>query len=83
MSAPNLAGAQSVMVSKVAGPIYQLAKDESRVPTAAELAQIAAYRKTVDMRLQSTADPMNETSANPETGVLNYASPRLQGAGME
>ena len=82
MSAPNLAGAQSVMVSKVAGPIYQLAKDESRVPTATELAQIAAYRKTVDMRLQSTADPMNETSVNPETGVLNYASPRLQGAGM-
>ena len=83
MSAPNLAGAQAIMTSKVAGPIYQDAKnDGGRAVTAAELAQIANYRKTVDMRLQSTADPMNETSNNPETDVLNYASPRLQGAGM-
>lgn len=81
MSAPNLAGAQSVMVSKVAKDIYAGLTPGSS-PTTAQLDQIKAYRKTVDMRLQSTADPMDESSVNPETEELNYASPRLQGAGM-
>ena len=82
MSAPNLAGAQSVMTSKVAGPIYATAQAESRAVTETEKLKISNFRKTVDMRLQSTADPMFETEVNPETNVLNYASPRLQGAGM-
>ena len=83
MSAPNLAGAQSVMVSKVAGPLYATIDGTTKTRlTPEEIKQIDDYRKTVDMRLQSTADPMNEASLNPETGVLNYASPRLQGAGM-
>lgn len=77
MSAPNYAGAQALVLSKVAGPVYA-----SGNPTAAQLQEVADFRKTVDMRLQSTANPMYETSVNPETGVLNYASPRLQGAGM-
>ena len=82
MSAPNLAGAQAVMTSKVSNDIYALCNAESRKPTTAELKTINDYRKTVDMRLQSTADPMNDFEENPETHVFNFSSPRLQGAGM-
>ena len=77
MSAPNYAGAQALVLSKVAGPLYAEGK-----PSAEQLQEIADFRKTVDMRLQSTANPMYETSVNPENGELNYASPRIQGAGM-
>ena len=40
------------------------------------------YRKTVDMRLMSTADPMKDIANNPETDELSVSSPRVQGAGM-
>lgn len=73
MSAPNYAGAQSLLLSKVA---YDDVSSVSRS------ASVKAFRKTVDMRLASTADPMYETDVNPETEKLNFASPRLQGAGM-
>ena len=84
MSAPNYAGAQSVVLSEVAAPIYRNAKAANRSVTNEELEQIAEFRKTVDMRLMSTADPMTdgEGSENPETNVRSLISPRIQGAGM-
>ena len=82
MAAPNYAGAQSVVLSKVASPIYAAAKAENRSVTEDELAQIAAYKATVDMRLESTAVPMNDFTANSETNVISPTSPRQQGAGM-
>ena len=85
MSAPNYAGAQSVVLSKVAGPVYRAAKaDSNRALTDAEQQQIADYRKTVDMRLMSTADPMKDYVANPEDAqeTFSVTSPRIQGAGM-
>ncbi len=84
MSAPNYAGAQSVVLSKVAGPIYRNAKEASRTVTEEETEQIAEFRRTVDMRLMSTADPMTdgEGAENPETNVRSLISPRIQGAGM-
>lgn len=75
MSAPNLAGAQALVLSKVA-------KDDVGKAAGKRSEDVVEYRKTVDMRLQSTADPMYETTLSPENGKLNYASPRLQGAGM-
>ena len=84
MSAPNYAGAQSVVLSKVAGPIYHTAKEAGRAVTDEEVEQIAVFRRTVDMRLMSTADPMTdgEGNENPETNVRTLISPRIQGAGM-
>ena len=84
MSAPNYAGAQSVVLSEVAAPIYHTAKAEGRELTAAELNQIQDYKKTVDMRLMSTADPMHDYMENPEdaTPTKSLTSPRIQGAGM-
>ena len=84
MSAPNYAGAQSVVLSKVAAPIYRTAKEAGRAVTDEEVEQIAAFRRTVDMRLMSTADPMTdgEGNENPETNVRSLISPRIQGAGM-
>ena len=84
MSAPNYAGAQSVVLSKVAAPIYRTAKEAGRAVTAEETETIANFRRTVDMRLMSTADPMKdgEGSENPETNERSLISPRIQGAGM-
>ena len=69
MSAPNYAGAQSVVLSKA---------------TASSMtdAQVNAYRKTVDLRIMSTANQMHDAMANPETDVISTTSPRMQGAGM-
>ena len=77
MSAPNYAGAQAVVLSKVSGPLIadgSLSKDD--------LAAIKEERGKVNMRLMSTANPMDIVEPNPETNVKNYASPRVQGAGM-
>ena len=82
MSAPNYAGAQSLVLSKVSGPIYNAAKAANRTVTTAEQEEIADFRSTVDMRLMSTADPMYDQTENPETGVKSISSPRVQGAGM-
>ena len=84
MSAPNYAGAQSIVLSKKAAGIYQAAKAENRALTPEETAAIDAYRATVNMRLMSTADPMHDYTANPEDEgeVKSVTSPRMQGAGM-
>ncbi len=78
MSAPNFAGAQSVVLSKVSGPLIQ---DDGSLSTD-DLAKIKEERGKVNMRLMSTANPMDLVEPNPETNVKNYASPRVQGAGM-
>lgn len=77
MSAPNYAGAQSVVLSRKAKEVYS-----SSSPSAESLAALANYRKTVDMRLMSTAEPMADLENDPEKDRPTYASPRLQGAGM-
>ena len=82
MSAPNFAGAQALVLSKASGPIYHEAKANNTNVTSAQQAEIAEFRKTVNMRLMSTADPMNDFSENPETNVKSITSPRIQGAGM-
>ena len=82
MAAPNYAGAQSVVLSKVASPIYAAAKAANRDLTNEEKAEIDAERAKVDMRLMSTANPMFDLTENPETGVKTISSPRVQGAGM-
>jgi hypothetical protein len=80
MSAPNYAGAQSLVLSKVAKEAYadgELSDEEKE--------SVDAFRRSVDMRLMSTADPMLDAKANPEkeeSEAPNYTSPRLQGAGM-
>ena len=79
MSAPNYAGAQSVVLSKVTKDVYSKAAADI---TAEDIQKIDDFRETVDMRLMSTADPMYDKLENPETGELVYTSPRLQGAGM-
>ena len=84
MSAPNYAGAQSVVLSKATAPIYQAAKTAGRAITDEEKQQIDAFKRTVDMRLMSTADPMKDYVANPEDNeeTFSVTSPRIQGAGM-
>ena len=83
MSAPNYAGAQSVMLSSKAKSVYA-----SGEPSEEALQELYAYRKTIDMRLMSTADPMYdydpdpETLRNTESEVRQLTSPRIQGAGM-
>lgn len=71
MSAPNYAGAQSVILSKRADELKNNATEYVK------------YRKTVDMRLMSTAIPMLDYEACPEDDDEHYqTSPRIQGAGM-
>lgn len=113
MSAPNYAGAQSVVLSKKAKDInYRINQIDARLAeisaqladsTVSESAKAAlkeeqttitkektslneellAYRKTVDMRLMSTAIPMTDYDDCPEVEGAKYqTSPRLQGAGM-
>lgn len=81
MSAPNYAGAQSVVLSKKTGPIYHALTPGSK-PTTLQQTEINNFRKTVDMRLMSTANPMTDALENPETNVKSLTSVRLQGAGM-
>ena len=94
MAAPNYAGAQSVVLSKFADEIAtrntrfnEIAmsgvsakkKDQQWDEMDAEFNKV---RSTVDMRLMSTANPMNDYTENPETNVISPTSPRMQGAGM-
>lgn len=83
MSAPNYAGTQALMLSQIAGPIYEKYKT-SGSPTSKEKEAINTYRSTVDMRLMSTANPMLDAGENPELkdGTYSVTSPRKQGAGM-
>ncbi len=92
MSAPNYAGAQSVVLSKDAVRHIdeldaiknntELSAAEKTAATDAENAKYNAYKNTVNMRLMSTADPMKDAVENPETNVKSITSPRIQGAGM-
>ena len=98
MSAPNYAGAQAVVLSEATKDIVAarnarqvaenaLAESESRTAdiigfTEEEQKAMDDYRSTVNMRLMSTANPMNDLMANPETDEVFLASPRVQGAGM-
>ena len=85
MSAPNFAGAQSVILSKVASDVYKKAN-----PTTADKKTVENFRNTVNMRLMSTAVPMKEKLddtrfAKLESGMDQdniISSPRKQGAGM-
>ena len=82
MSAPNYAGAQSVVLSKVAGNIYHTAMEAEKTVKSSQLKEIAAFRSTVDMRLMSTAHPMYDVANSPENDEQVLTSPRRQGAGM-
>lgn len=104
MSAPNYAGAQSVMLSKEAKPLYekyykarQKAYDEAIAAgktveeakaemekVVADRTALEAFRKTVDLRLASTAYQLRDYEPCPEgeLEVKQVVSPRLQGAGM-
>ena len=85
MAAPNYAGAQALLLSKVAAPIYKTANANNfRSLTADELLEVNSYRNTVNMRLMSTADPMHDYVENPEDQepTKSVTSPRIQGAGM-
>lgn len=79
MSAPNYAGAQALVLGESSA--MQEAISDGEI-SSAERAKINAYRKTVDMRLMSTAVPMIDRNENPETHVKTLTSPRMQGAGM-
>ena len=83
MSAPNFAGAQSVVLSKQAKQTFTSANPD--------LNAYYAYRDTVNMRLMSTAEPMTDYEYDPETYYnsgdsetkeYRFTSPRMQGAGM-
>ena len=77
MSAPNYAGAQALILSETSAPLIQ-----DGTLSNADMELVREARRTVDMRLMSTANPMLENDVNPETKTHNYASPRIQGAGM-
>ncbi len=58
MAAPNYAGAQSVVYSKAVSEALKTKKYSEL--TTAEINKLKAFRSTVDMRLLSTAEPMND-----------------------
>ena len=68
MAAPNYEGAMALVLSKVA--------------KSGSAEQIAEARKTIDMKMMSTAVPMSDYEANDEDGEKSLTSPRMQGAGM-
>lgn len=72
MAAPNYEGAMAVVLSKVA-------KEGS-------LADIKTERKVLDMKMMSTAVPMNDyynpDEYDPDPVPETITSPRMQGAGM-
>ena len=84
MSAPNYAGAQALVLSNVTKDIVAAQNARGGEFTEEESDAMDAYRRTVDMRLMSTADPMHDLLANPEQEeeTKTITSPRIQGAGM-
>ena len=88
MSAPNYAGAQSVILSKYAANADSVFNktypdtEDGKAAKAADLKAYYDYRSTVDMRLMSTAEPFEDFTESPESGVKTLTSPRIQGAGM-
>ena len=92
MSAPNYAGAQSVVLSKYAADAESVFNktypdtEQGKKDREADLLKYYAYRNTVDMRLMSTAEPFKDFTESPEkykgSNVKTLTSPRIQGAGM-
>ena len=70
MAAPNYEGAMALVLSKVA-------KDNVN-----NLDAIKEARKSIDMKMMSTANIMVDYEANDENGEKSVTSPRMQGAGM-
>ena len=68
MAAPNYEGAMAVVLSKVA-------KEGS-------ISDIIEARKSIDMRMMSTANVLADYDKNDEDGKNSITSPRMQGAGM-
>ena len=68
MAAPNYEGAMALVLSKVA--------------KSGTLEQIREARKSIDMKMMSTANIMVDYEANDEDGERSVTSPRMQGAGM-
>ena len=68
MSAPNFEGAMAVVLSKVA--------------KTGTLEEIVEARKSIDMKMMSTAIPMHDAQENDEDSKKSVTSPRMQGAGM-
>ena len=68
MAAPNYEGAMALVLSKVA-------KNGT-------LDEIKEARKSIDMKMMSTANIMVDYEANDEDGKNSVTSPRMQGAGM-
>lgn len=66
MATPNLTGALALLLS-------------NHTSTAEEL---TAYKNSVLPRIQSTASPVQDIEEKEGTDDANYASPRLQGAGL-
>lgn len=69
MAAPNYEGAIAVLLSKVTAG------------TASD-SEIAEFKKSIDMKFMSTANPMTDVEPNGENQVKTLISPRMQGAGM-
>ena len=68
MAAPNYEGAMALVLSKVA--------------KSGTLDEIKEARKSIDMKMMSTANVMVDYEANDEDGERSPTSPRMQGAGM-
>ena len=68
MAAPNYEGAMALVLSKVA--------------KSGSLTQIKEARKSIDMKMMSTANVLVDHDANDEDGKNSVTSPRMQGAGM-
>lgn len=75
MAAPNYEGAAALLLSKTSGELSSVTSKDG-------LNAIKEARKTIDMRLMSTAIPMLDQKENDENGKVSVTSPRMQGAGM-
>lgn len=78
MATPNYAGAQALLLGEKAAEVFE---DGVNI-TEAKNTEYVNYRKTIDMRLMSTANMMMDTKENPETNAISPTSPRIQGAGL-
>ena len=78
MATPNYAGAQALLLGEKAKVVF----DENNDTGSEDIAAYNDYRRTVDMRLMSTANAMKDAKANPETNQVSPTSPRIQGAGL-
>ncbi|MCQ2086890.1 MAG: S8 family serine peptidase [Bacilli bacterium] len=78
MATPNFAGAQALLLGEKAKDTFA----EGIEISADAMTKFVDYRKSIDMRLMSTAHKMMDSKANPETNTISPTSPRIQGAGL-